>query len=143
MQVSKAFTRESDDAPEPPPPRRGVAVPEPNYLTPAGARAARVELASCRDEARIRELAEHLATAQIVEPPADRAVASLGARVTIEDAAGKRTQYQIVGALEADPKRGRLFWQSPLAGALYGARVGDSAVLPRGGEVEIIAIDYD
>lgn len=141
--MSKAFTRESDDAPEPPPARRGIAVPEPNYLTPAGARAVRAELAACRDEARIHELTDHLATAQIVEPPEDRSVASLGARVTIEDAGGKRTQYQIVGAIEADPKRGRLFWQSPLAGALYGTRVGDSAVLPRGGDVEIVAIDYD
>lgn len=123
--------------------RRGIAVPEPNYLTPAGARAVRAELAACRDEARIHELTDHLATAQIVEPPADRRVVSLGARVTIEHADGKRTQYQIVGAIEADPKRGRLFWQSPLAGALYGARVGDSAVLPRGGEVEIVAIDYE
>lgn len=139
--VSKAFTRESDDQPEPPPPRRGVPVPDPNYMTPAGERAARQELATCSDEARIRELTDHLTTAQIIEPPADRSTASLGARVTIEDASGKRAQYQIVGALEADARHGRVFWQSPLAQALWGARVGDSVVLPRG-EVEVVAIDY-
>src|SRR5262249_6448556 len=88
--VSKAFTRESDDEPAPPAQRRGVPVPEPNYMTPAGARAARHELASCTDEARIRELTDHLATAQIIEPPADRSVAGLGATVTIEDEDGKR-----------------------------------------------------
>lgn len=142
--MSKAFTRETDDdAPEIPPQRRGVPVPEPNYMTPAGERAARAELATCRDEARHRELAEHLATAQIVEPPPARDTASLGATVTIEDAAGKRTRYRIVGALEADARRGQLFWQSPLAGALYGARVGDEVRLPRGGEAEVVAIDYD
>jgi transcription elongation GreA/GreB family factor len=141
--VSKAFTRESDDAPEPPPLRRGVAVPDPNYMTPAGAREARRELAGCTDEARIRELTDHLATAQIVEPPADRAVVSLGATVAIEDASGRRTRYRIVGALEADARRGQLFWQSPLAAALYGARVGDAVVLPRGGEAEVVAIDYE
>jgi len=141
--VSKAFTRETDEAPEPPPPRRGVPVPEPNYMTPGGARAARAELASCHDQARIHELTEHLATAQIVEPPADRETASLGATVTIEDAAGKRTSYRIVGALEADARHGLLFWQSPLAEALYGLRVGDEVRLPRGGQAEVVAIDYD
>jgi transcription elongation factor GreA len=120
-----------------------VPVPEPNYMTPAGERAARAELASCHDEARIRELTEHLATAQIVEPPAERDTASLGAAVTIEDAAGKRTRYRIVGALEADARRGQLFWQSPLAEALYGVRVGDEVRLPRGGAAEVVAIDYD
>ena len=140
--VSKAFTKEEDDAPEPKAPRRGVPVPEPNYMTPAGARAARSELASCRDEARIRELTDHLATAQIIEPPADLGAASLGAMVTIEAASGQRTTYQIVGALEADAKRGLVFWQSPIAQALYGTHVGDAITLPRGTEAEVIAIDY-
>ena len=112
-------------------------------MTPAGARAARQELATCTDEARIHELTDHLASAQIIEPPAARDAASLGATVTIEDAAGKQTKYRIVGALEADARRGLLFWQSPLAEALYGARIGDSTSLPRGGEVEVVAIDYD
>lgn len=141
--VSKAFTRESDDAPAPPARRRGVPVPEPNYMTPAGARAARAELATCTDEMRIRELTEHLATAQIIEPPADRSVAGLGAAVTIEDDTGKRMRYRIVGALEADARRGLVFWQSPLAEALYGTRVGDPVTLPRGGEAEVIAVEYE
>lgn len=141
--MSKAFTRESDEAPAPPAHRRGVPVPEPNYMTPAGARAARQELVGCTSEARIRELTEHLATAQIIEPPADRSVAGLGATVTIEDAAGKRTRVRIVGALEADARRGLVFWQSPLAEALYGTRVGDAVTLPRGGEAEVIAVDYE
>jgi transcription elongation GreA/GreB family factor len=141
--VSKAFTRESDDGPEPVAQRRGVPVPEPNYMTPAGERAARSELASCRDEARIHELTDHLATAQIIEAPTERDTVSLGARVTIEDESGKRTTYRIVGALEADARRGLVFWQSPIAERMYGARVGDAIALPRGGEAEIVAIEYD
>jgi transcription elongation GreA/GreB family factor len=141
--VSKAFTRETDDAPAPPAHRRGVPVPEPNYMTPAGARAARAELATCSHEPRIRELTEHLTTAQIIEPPADRGVAGLGASVTVEAEDGKRLRYRIVGALEADARRGLVFWQSPLAEALYGTRVGDTIVLPRGGEAEVVAIDYE
>lgn len=139
--VSKAFTKESDDAPEPRSQRRGVPVPDPNYLTPAGLAAARAELATCTDEDRVRELADHLATAQVLEPPDDRATASLGARVTVVDASGARTTYQLVGAIEADPKRGRVFWRSPIAEALYGARAGDEVALPRG-EVEVVDVAY-
>jgi transcription elongation factor GreA len=68
---------------------------------------------------------------------------SLGAHVTLEDESGKRTTYQIVGALEADARRGRVFWQSPIAERMFGARVGDSIALPRGGEAEIVAIEYE
>jgi transcription elongation GreA/GreB family factor len=140
--VSKAFTKESDDAPEPPRRRRGVPAPDPNYMTPAGARAARSELASCTDEDRARELSEHLATAQIVEPPADRETVGLGASVTVADGSARRTTYRIVGALEADARRGQVFWQSPVGQALYGARVGDAVALPLG-EFEVVAIDYE
>lgn len=144
--MSKAFTKEDDAAPVPPVQRRGVPVPEPNFMTPAGVRAARAELERLGreggDAARIRELADHLATAQAVEP-AERDVVGLGASVTVEDASEKRTTYRFVGAIEADPKRGWLGWQTPIANALWGARVGDAVELPRAGEVEIVAISYD
>ena len=141
--MSKAFTKEDDDAPIAPVVRRGVPVPEPNFVTPAGLAAARAELDDpATDEARRRELTEHLATAQALEPPADRGEVGLGASVTVEDEAGKRTTYRLVGAIETDARRGQLSWQSPIANALWGLRVGDTAVLPRGGEVEIVAIAY-
>lgn len=140
--MSKAFTKELEDGPEPRAIRLGVPVPEPNYMTPAGARAARSELATCSDAERLRELTDHLATAQVIEPPGDRSTVSLGAAVTIEDESGKRTTYRIVGALEADARRGLVFWQSPVAQALWGARVGDAVALPRG-EAEIVAIAYE
>lgn len=144
--MSKAFTKEDDDAPVPPTRKRGVPVPEPNFMTAAGVSAARAELERLGREAsdpdRIRELSDHLATAQVVTPE-DRAVVGLGAAVTIEDESGKRTTYRLVGAIEADPKRGLLSWQTPIANALWGARVGDSIELPRSGEVQIVAIAYD
>jgi len=140
--MSKAFTKESDEAPAPPSRRRGLPVPDPNYVTPAGLAAARAELAACTDEDHSRELADHLATAQPVDPPADRGEVALGATVTVEDPSGKRTTYRLVGAIEADAKKGQLFWQSPIAEALWGLRVGDSVTLPRGDEVEIVAIEY-
>ena len=139
--MSKAFTKEDDDAPEAPARRLGVPVPAPNYMTPAGERAARAEAATCRDADRLRELTDHLATAQVIEPPADRGEVSLGATVTVEDSSGRRTVYRLVGALEADARRGLVFWQSPIGEALYGARVGDELALPRG-EVAVVAIAY-
>ncbi len=149
--MSKAFTKESDDAGPTPQVRLGVSVPDgvPNYLTAAGARALRAEhdeLAQrARDaaaDARLHELAEHLASAQIVEPvPGDRV--SFGATVTVEDDDGARTDYRIVGAIEASPRSGLVSWQSPLARALLGARVGDSVSLPRGRTAEVVAVRFD
>ncbi|HEX4452581.1 MAG TPA: GreA/GreB family elongation factor [Kofleriaceae bacterium] len=134
--MSKAFTREDDAVPVAPVTRRKLEIPVgvPNYITAAGARALRAELAALvdgrseaqRDEIRMHELAEHLATAELVEPtPGDQV--RFGS--TVELSTGAR--YRIVGAIEADPKRGRISWQSPLARKLIGARVG---------ELEIVAI---
>lgn len=143
--MSKAFTKEDDDAPPPVVRRRGIPVPVPNYVTADGVRAVRAELerlvGASGDADRIRELADHLATAEVALP-SDRAVVGLGATVTVEDAAGKRARYRIVGAIESDVRRGWLGWQSPIANALWGARVGDTVELPRGDEVEVVAIDY-
>ncbi|HEU0030588.1 MAG TPA: GreA/GreB family elongation factor [Kofleriaceae bacterium] len=146
--MSKAFTKEDDGAPEPPSPRkRGVPVPQdvPNYVTAKGARALRAELeAGAADDDRARELSDHLATAVVMEPPsgADRERVGFGARVTVEDEAGTETTYRIVGAIEAAPREGAIYWRSPIAEALHDAQVGDSVTLPKG-DVEILAIDYD
>ncbi len=143
--MSKAFTKENDDLPEAPMRRRGIPVPELNPVTPAGLVAARAELEqltrSGDDPDRVRELAEHLSTAQAADPPSDRGEVALGARVTVEDEHGERHVYEVVGAIESDPKRGKLSWQSPLAQALWGMRVGDGVTLPRG-DGEIVAIEY-
>lgn len=133
--MSRAFTKEVDDAPVAATKKLGAPVPDPNYVTAAGLAAARAELETTTDADRRRELAEHLATAQVLEPT-DRGEVGLGARVTVDGAT-----YELVGAIEADPKRGRVFWQSPIGRALWRCRVGDTVKLPRG-EFEITAIDY-
>jgi transcription elongation GreA/GreB family factor len=143
--VSKAFTKEDDDAPVTPARRRGVRVPKdvPNYVTAAGERALRAEAEATTDRERALEIADHLATAIVMGPPPeqDRARVGFGARVTVEDEAGKRTTYRIVGAIEADPKAGAIYFQTPIAEELHELQVGDSVTLPRG-DVEIVAIDY-
>ena len=143
--MSRAFTKEIDDAPAERIHRLGVPVPDLNFVTPAGLAAAKAELEelvrSSGDPDRIRELTEHLATAQPLEP-SDREVVGIGARVTVEDEDGNRMTYRIVGAIEADAKQRALSWQSPVAQALWGARVGDTCTLPRGGEVEVVDVTY-
>ena len=142
--MSKAFTKEDDGTPPAPVRRRGAPIPDPNFVTPEGMRAARTELdelaKSGTDPDRLRELTEHLVTAIAMEPE-DRAVVGLGASVTLESEDGTRTTYRLVGAIEADTKKGWLSWQSPIANELWGHRVGDSVELPKG-EFEIVAIDY-
>lgn len=141
--MSKAFTKEDDGAPVPPPRRRGIPVPKdvPNYVTAAGERALRAEAETTTQQERAQEIADHLATAIVMEPPADRSRVGFGAKVTVEDEAGKRTTYRIVGAIEADPKAGAIYFQTPIAEQLHDAQVGDSVALPRG-DVEIVEIEY-
>lgn len=141
--MSKAFTKEDGDAPEPRPVRIGVPVPSPNYVTADGERALRAELAmlGAGDEARAHAISEHLATATVIGAPADTSRVAFGATVTVEDEAGKRTKYRLVGAIEAAPREGAIYWMSPIAEALHDAQVGDSVTLPKG-DVEIVAIDY-
>lgn len=121
--------------------KRGIPVPDLNFVTATGLAAARAELEACSDPDRIRELSAHLATAQ-VHAPTDREVAGIGATIVIEHAAGTRMTYRIVGAIEADPRSGWLGWQSPLAEALFGVRAGDSATLPNGDDVDVISVEY-
>jgi transcription elongation GreA/GreB family factor len=149
--MSKAFTKEDVEVPEVTLRRRGVPVPALNLVTADGLIALRAELETLtsslgtqpdttRAAARIRELADHLATAQTIEPE-DAARVGLGAYVTVEDTRGERMTYRVVGAIEADPKRGWISWQSPLAQVLWGAELGDQVALPRG-DGEIIALGW-
>lgn len=142
--MSKAFTKEDADVPVPSVSRRGVPVPVdvPNYITVDGERALRAELVSLKaGDPRAPEISEHLATATVIGPPDDRSRVAFGASVTVEDEHGKQTKYRLVGAIEAAPREGAVYWQTPIAHALDGAQVGDSVKLPKG-DVEIVAIDY-
>jgi transcription elongation factor GreB len=77
-----------------------------------------------------------------MDPPAVRDRVGFGATVSVVDERGARSSYRIVGAIEAAPREGAIYWQSPIALALHDAQVGDSVSLPRG-EVEVVAIDWE
>lgn len=155
--VSKAFTKEDGESadeivPVEPWPR-GVK----NYLTPAGYARLRAEIEQLRSPGepadpskkraaaeRLRALLDRLEAAEVIDPQPSEEV-RFGAEVTVEDDEGTQRRYRVVGVDEADPARGRVSWRSPLATALMGKRVGDSATLhtPRGDEdLTVVAIDY-
>ena len=89
----------------------------------AGYHAAREEQGMI--EARIREL-EYLIKHAVVtdEPIADTSVIRVGSVVTL-DLDGDDVTYTIVGALEAQPRQGRISNESPVGKALLGHRIGD------------------
>ena len=97
-------------------------------------------------EARIREYSVKVALAEVIDPTTlsgDRV--KFGATVTIEDEDGEEKTYTIVGDDEADLKLGRISISSPVARALIGRAVGDSAVVqsPKGKrEVEIVDVKW-
>ena len=170
--MSKAFTRESDDAPDLPLPVRPLSALPPgarNYLTPVGAQHLREELerlaqgerpglAGATDDAdakralaaldrRIAQLEESLRTAVIVpppEPPWDQV--RFGATVTVRDREGVEDRFRIVGVGETDLDRDWVSWISPIAKALLNARIGQSVRfrVPAGErEVEITEVTYE
>jgi transcription elongation factor GreA len=97
-------------------------------------------------EARIREYSTKLALAEVIDPTTlSGERVKFGATVTISDEDGEEKTYTIVGDDEADLKHGRISISSPVARALIGRSVGDSAVVqsPKGRrEVEVIDVRW-
>jgi transcription elongation GreA/GreB family factor len=87
----------------------------------------------------LRYYSSRRASAQLVENPESLSVVAFGCTVDLERADGRAQTFRIVGEDEADPKTGSVSYVSPLAQALLGKAVGDTATVS-GGEVEIIAI---
>jgi transcription elongation factor GreB len=170
--VSKAFTK--DEAWEEPiiPPRAPVPAGVPNYVTLRGLELLRGELAALEadrrrpeaersdgDEyrrrltivtARMADLTARIASAVVVDPREQpRDAVRFGALVTLRTISGGRVgeerRLEIVGVDEADASRGRIAFTAPIARAILGRGVGDTAALdtPRGKELlQVVSIDY-
>jgi transcription elongation factor GreA len=79
-------------------------------------------------EARISDLENRLANAQVIDPAGVKADGRVvfGATVELhEEHTGQKVTYQIVGDHEADIARGKLSVSSPIARALIGKEQGD------------------
>jgi transcription elongation factor GreB len=169
--MSKAFTREDDNAPELPdlPPLTSALAPgAKNYITPAGAEnlraelqrlveVARPELAEASDDPdakrqlarldqRIMQLEESLQSAEVVQSSGAADVVRFGATVTVRETDGTETSYRIVGVDETDMDRNWVSWMSPIAKALLNGKRGEQIrfKFPSGEEtLEIVDIRYE
>lgn len=144
--MSKAFTRDDDGTPEPPPVVRAVPVLPPgvkNLITASGAEALRKELMQPGiTSARAAEVQRILQSAVVHPPPLKPwEEVAFGATVTVRD--GDETEdYRLVGADETDLDRNWINWHSPLAQVLMGARIGQR-VRFRERELEVLKIAYE
>ena len=94
-----------------------------------------------RLEARIAELEQLLATAQVIDldqVPTDEI--SLGSVVQLAAHDGRTYRYAIVGSYEANPGAGRISHESPVGKALLGRKAGDQVVVAAPGGVKTFTI---
>lgn len=132
--MSKAFTKEEDDAGFTPPSRTPIPS-APFRLTTTGARL----LAASVDE-RLRAAA---AAAEVLPRATDPAVAALGVTVVVRNASGEERRYRLVSAEERALLGDGCSVEGPLGRALLGAASGDvrEVSLPRGSEeLEVVGL---
>ena len=168
--MSKAFTRESDEASgdEVAPLRPLVPAGVKRYITKEGADRLREQANALleekralvsgggpegidttararRIEAAVQRLRDALDSVIVAEPPADLGKVGFGASIHVRDQQGEEDTYQIVGPDEADPTQGRISSISPLAQALINKRAGDTVRFksPAGNqELMILSVRY-
>ena len=165
--MSRAFVKEQDDKPAIDELPERPQSPHPNYVTPKGYAQLqercqtlvkeRSALAADADdplatqqlkqvERDLRYFQVRLERAIVVDPATQPAGAvHFGASVKVQDENGEAHQFTIVGEDEADAAKGKISWDSPLAHAMIGARVGDDVVWKRPAgnlKLEITSIRY-
>jgi transcription elongation GreA/GreB family factor len=158
--MAVAFTREEDyEAQAANLPDRPISE-HPNLVTASGLAAIEAALASAkaayaaaqaeggisadrtamaRATRDLRYWSSRRASAQLTEPEGAPDAVKFGRTVEFEREDGRRQAFRIVGEDEADPNAGSVSYLSPLARALLGKAVGDTAVL-NGAEVEVVAV---
>ena len=95
-------------------------------------------------EARIKELEAIIKNHVLIEKRTQRGIVGMGSTVRFTEEEAAEEAYRIVGPAEADPKAGRVSFESALGKALLGHRVGDSVLIKTPGgayTVRITAIE--
>jgi transcription elongation GreA/GreB family factor len=150
--MSRAFVKEDDAAPEPPPPERPISA-APNRVTPRGAEMIRRQVNELK-EALAQDPGDDVAATirrdlrywqsrqgsmQVMTPEAAPQSVGFGCRVTVQRG-GAIVTVTIVGEDEANPAAGTIAWTAPLAKALEGAEPNDAVELDAGGRRETITV---
>jgi len=145
--LSRAFVKENDLE------HAGIDIPErplsdaPNYVTPNGLKLLnaqidaleleREKLKQKKDDPIIKQkiamierdmryYAARIESAILTTPKEeDHTTVLFGAKVTVEDADGKVSTFEIVGEDEANIHQGKVSYLSPLAEALIGSKLDD------------------
>jgi len=96
-------------------------------------------------EGRIQELEEILRNVQIIdEATQNRSLVDIGARVTVQEADYPPDVYMVVGPKEADPRNGRISYESPIGSALINHQEGDEVKINTpGGSVTLKILKID
>jgi transcription elongation GreA/GreB family factor len=154
--MSRAFVKEAEDGDTFEDLGERPISPYPNDVTPEGlalieealerAHREHAEAQAKNDRRALAEAARDLrywnarrATAQVIPPPVDKEHVHFGSTVTIERDDGRTQTYRIVGEDEADVAKGKLSHAAPLARALFGKKVGETATVGSN-EIEIVDI---
>lgn len=146
--MSRAFVKEHEDDEERGPDR--PIPPGPNYVTPRGLdllEQALLEAETSGNEREAKYYRERVSTASVVDPASQkRDRVQFGASVTARDVAGKDLSVRIVGHDEADPLKGLISFESPVAQAMMDHRAGDTVTVVRPAgpiEYKIRSIAYE
>jgi transcription elongation GreA/GreB family factor len=164
--MSRAFVKEENEAlTDEALPERPLSS-EPNYVTPAASKACgRKSTRLHAEHARLKKAAEDFDRPKLsqierdlryFQTKLDTAIpvngakqpldeVRFGASVQTEDESGAKHTFTIVGEDEADVVHGKVSWQSPLATALIGAKVGDTVTWNRPAgktTLEVLDIQY-
>src|SRR3989304_4459152 len=93
-------------------------------------------------EGRIQELEYLLKNATIIaENNGNKEEIDIGARVTVQGEDFDPETYHLVGPKEADPRNGRISYESPIGQALLGRRAGEKvSVQTPGGTIYLIIL---
>lgn len=151
--MSRAFTREDDNdnaiadiGERPVSEHRNLVTESGLAMIDANLAALREDLAAAEREGNrerialvsrdLRYWSSRRETAELSIPEADSDVVRFGMTVKIVDEDGHFKSWKIVGEDEADPAKGMISHVSPMAVALFGKRVGDTAAV-NGKEWEI------
>ena len=150
--MSRAFVKEENEAlTDEVLPERPVSA-QPNYVTPAGLEQLRAKVDALHaEQVCLKRAAEDLDRPRLSQVERDlryfqarldsailvdisaqpRDEVRFGATVQTEDENGRLHTFTLVGEDEADVAHGKVSWQSPLAVALMGAKVGDTVTWNR------------
>ncbi len=80
-------------------------------------------------EGRIREIETILSNAKLIDNHEKKDTIDVGSKVTIQEANYEPESYTIVGAVETNPRNGKISNESPLGRALMGHITGETVTV--------------